>query len=241
MFGTLIESHPAPQRRRGSAALAAVVHLAAIAGTVAMTTRRPAGTPYPDLRPRRDTVIYVRQRPERPTIESTRESAGGFVPRRPVCDCTLPPLPPIPVPGPVDLDRLAPDRNRATPVEAIGGTGGPLVTNPFAPSGGGAGDLRGVYAAAQVERAASVLVAPRPAYPEMLRAAGIEGRVVVRFVVDSAGRVEPQSIEVVEASHALFERAVREALPRFRFAPAEVGGRRVRQLVELPIAFTLDR
>jgi protein TonB len=39
----------------------------------------------------------------------------------------------------------------------------------------------------------------------------------------------------------LFEDAVRVALRRMRFIPAEVGGRRVRQLVQMPFVFTLAR
>jgi protein TonB len=93
-----------------------------------------------------------------------------------------------------------------------------------------------------VERPAAALPgAPIARYPESLRRAGIEGEVVLRFVVDSAGRVEPGSITTVRASHPLFDEAVRRALGSTRFAPAEVGGRRVRQLVEQAFTFAIDR
>jgi protein TonB len=80
---------------------------------------------------------------------------------------------------------------------------------------------------------------PRPRYPEPLRAAGIEGRAVLRFVVDTLGRVEGGSATVVQATHPAFGDAALAALPAMRFRPAEAGGRRVRQLVELPIDFVL--
>jgi len=99
-----------------------------------------------------------------------------------------------------------------------------------------------VYAVDVVERAVSLLPnQPVPRYPEALRLAGVGGRVVARFVVDTAGRVEAASIEFPEASHALFAEAVRSALQRQRFAPAEMGGHRVRQLVLQPFSFVANR
>lgn len=80
-----------------------------------------------------------------------------------------------------------------------------------------------------------------PRYPESLRQAGAGGKVLARFIVDTLGRVESGSIEIVESSHALFAEAVRDALGRERFAPAESGGRRVRQLVLRPFLFRTVR
>src|SRR5579859_5707291 len=68
-----------------------------------------------------------------------------------------------------------------------------------------------------------------PRYPASLQTMGVEGEVVMRFVVDTLGRVEPSSAKVVLSTHDLFERAVREALANARFHPAEIGGMRVRQ------------
>ncbi len=71
-----------------------------------------------------------------------------------------------------------------------------------------------------------------PAYPPTLEARGVEGHVIVRFVVDSTGRVDMASVMTVEATAPEFDRAVREALPLMRFRPAKVGERPVRQLAE---------
>ena len=62
--------------------------------------------------------------------------------------------------------------------------------------------------------------APQPRFPESLRAQRMEGDVVVRFLVDETGRVEPSSMKVVRSPHELFTAAVRNVLPRFRFEPA---------------------
>jgi protein TonB len=71
--------------------------------------------------------------------------------------------------------------------------------------------------------------------------AGVEGRVVAQFVVDIEGRVEAGTVRLVRTDNALFDEAVRTALPRMRFTPAEIAGRKVRQLVEMPFVFALSR
>jgi TonB family protein len=80
-----------------------------------------------------------------------------------------------------------------------------------------------------------------PRYPALLAAAGIEGVVVVRYVVDTLGLVESSSITVISSTHPQFERAVRNVLPHLRFDPAEFRGRKVRQLVEQAFGFELKR
>jgi protein TonB len=92
-----------------------------------------------------------------------------------------------------------------------------------------------------VERAVVVVPGAVPRYPDALRGAGVEGRVVARFVVDTAGRVEPGSVQIVSAAHPAFAEAVRRTLPALRFRAAEAGGRRVRQLVDMPFDFVLTR
>lgn len=81
----------------------------------------------------------------------------------------------------------------------------------------------------------------QPQYPDILRQAGVEGSVLATFEVDTSGRADPSTFKVLRADHQLFERAVREALPRMRFIPAKVGGRKVRQLVQQPFAFQIVR
>jgi TonB family protein len=78
-----------------------------------------------------------------------------------------------------------------------------------------------------------------PAYPDSLFRARVGGRVVVEFVVDTAGVVDPASIEIVSATDDLFARSVRQALAAARFTPARRRGRPVRQLVQLPFTFVV--
>jgi protein TonB len=80
-----------------------------------------------------------------------------------------------------------------------------------------------------------------PRYPDILRSSSIEGEVLAQFVVDTTGRVEVSSFKVIRTSHELFSASVRQALPNMRFLPAEVGGRKVKQLVQQPFVFALQK
>ncbi len=67
-----------------------------------------------------------------------------------------------------------------------------------------------------------------PAYPESLRDDAPDGLVVVRFVVDTTGRVETPSLDVMRATHQEFADAVRTALDRLVYSPAQIDGHNVR-------------
>jgi TonB family protein len=78
-----------------------------------------------------------------------------------------------------------------------------------------------------------------PDYPDELRVKGVQGEVLVEFAVDTTGHADETTFSVVAATHPEFAQAVREALPRMLFTPAVAHGRRVRQLVRLPMKFKL--
>jgi periplasmic protein TonB len=80
-----------------------------------------------------------------------------------------------------------------------------------------------------------------PRYPDILRSSSIEGEVLAQFVVDTTGRVEVATFKVIRTSHELFSASVRQALPQMRFLAAEVGGRKVKQLVQQPFVFALQK
>jgi protein TonB len=93
----------------------------------------------------------------------------------------------------------------------------------------------------QVDKTVQVVRPAVPRYPEALKSVNIEGQVIVRYIVDARGRVEPGSIQILSSTHKLFADAVREALLDARYRPAEAGGHPVRQLVEQPFMFKIDR
>ena len=75
-------------------------------------------------------------------------------------------------------------------------------------------------------------------YPDSLLNESIGGSVVARFVVDTTGVVEMNTVELTAATHRLFANAVRLALREARFSPAVREGQHVRQVVTLPFRFT---
>jgi TonB family protein len=86
--------------------------------------------------------------------------------------------------------------------------------------------------------------APRPRFPDALRAQRMEGDVVVRFIVDVNGRVDPTSMMVVRSPHELFTTAVRNVLPNFRFEPARTAppkSKPVAEWIQFSIRFSLER
>jgi TonB family C-terminal domain len=78
-----------------------------------------------------------------------------------------------------------------------------------------------------------------PAYPPALIQQGIEGSVLANFVIDTTGRADSTSIEILQATHPLFVQSVRTAIPGMRFSPAMVQGRKVRQMVEQRFQFRI--
>jgi len=78
-----------------------------------------------------------------------------------------------------------------------------------------------------------------PDYPRVAWVDRIEGNVHVRFNVNSSGIVE--NIQIVRASHPVFETNVMDAVSRYRFSPARQNGMAVaRTGVTETFRFTLE-
>jgi protein TonB len=84
---------------------------------------------------------------------------------------------------------------------------------------------------------AIVVSQPMPRYPAALESVGIEGLVVVEFVVDTTGRVEPASIRVMESTYPGFESAAQRAIAGSLFRPAHIRSVPVRQLTRQSVRF----
>lgn len=96
-----------------------------------------------------------------------------------------------------------------------------------------------VYLESVVEQKPEPIEGPMLIYPEDLRQARVQGRVLVEAVLDTLGRAEPLSIRIVSSPHPGFDGPARGYMRWARFRPARVGGRPVRVLVRLPIDFKL--
>lgn len=85
---------------------------------------------------------------------------------------------------------------------------------------------------------AAPLPSPAPAFPEDARSDSLDhGEAVLRFVVDRDGQVALETVELVRASAMPFARAALVALNSQHFAPANIGGCPVAQVVEFPFIF----
>ncbi|MDB4879506.1 MAG: TonB family protein [Gemmatimonadetes bacterium] len=158
-------------------------------------------------------------------------------------------LPPInPNAAPTVSDVVAPPPPPAAPGRT-GGSGIPTsgtASRDGDAGGSGRGGLSSggsgkAYDEDQVDQAVQIRNQPAPRYPDALRSVGVEGTVLVRFIVDADGRVERGSIEAIDSPNKLFTDAVRTALLNSRYRPAEAGGNKVRQLVEQSFTFRLQK
>jgi len=72
------------------------------------------------------------------------------------------------------------------------------------------------------------------------REAGIQGRVVVEFVLDTSGRAEPLSLKVIETPNPGSIHQPWTYVRRAVYRPARVHGRAVRVLMRIPVEFKLS-
>lgn len=229
MFETLLESKSNGSRSTAGAIASVTTHTALIAAAVFATAqarvqpRAPAEIVRPVyFPPNRPEVLLSRSTPAtpaRPTDPHRMVFVGTNI------DVAIPSLDiPTVVSKPDDFSSASTGAIRSGGVE------------PHTPGDGSP------FRADQVDRQVGLIPGVRPpAYPEALRSAGIEGKVLVEFVVDERGQPVQGSVRVVQSDNDLFADAVRAALGRLRFTPAEVGGKKVSQLVQMPFVFTLNR
>jgi protein TonB len=226
MFDKLLSSSTKREVAPVRGLMVAAVHGLVIAGAVRATTPPPPAPPAPRI----DTMVFVTETPRAiPAVPSAPSSPGSApvelrlldLPRAPIdMPTTLPAIDPGPA---VDPDRL----------RRILSAGGP------GPTRGDSTRLGGVLAQAEVDQPAEAVHQPKPRYPPMLQQAGIEGRVLVEFIIDTLGHIEPASLRVLESSNAGFEAAASETLRRSVFRPARVQGRPVRQRTIQAVGFRI--
>lgn len=228
MFSNLIESAPRPERRTLQSLLSIGLHAALGVGAVE-ASRRVMVDPLDG--PRIDTTIYVVAEPRitRPAVPRFENSPG------PVVDAPV--QLPVPTLAPVGLPPI--ERGPAIdPRRFVLRATGSVCDG--CPRGEDTNPVPAVFTELTVDRPVEAIDQPAPGYPPLLRTAGLNGRVVLQFVVDTAGRVEPETITALEASHPAFMTSARQSIERSRFRPATFRGTRVRQLVTQVIRFRIE-
>ncbi|NVJ08255.1 energy transducer TonB [Myxococcus sp. AM001] len=115
----------------------------------------------------------------------------------------------------------------------VGGTQGGIVGSTAI---GGTGDALTLK---QVMRPPTVLKQVRPRYPRLAKQRNIQGKVVVRVIVGTDGRVEEAHTQVMRSVPALDAAAI-AAVNQWRFTPAlGRSGRLARVMIDIPVDFSL--
>jgi protein TonB len=226
----LIESEHRSEKSLGGTLLSIALHAGVITLAVYTTARaREAPTP---LTTRPDTVVFY---PPQPEQAPHRHDA----PRHPADPPTIsPPRGPVLQAPTVIPDSLPPIDPATSTIVAES-----LFSTSRSSNGPGSASTTGSDSgtplfAYQVEKpAVSREGNPMPKYPSLLESSRVEGTVLVQFVVDTLGNAEMSSFKVLQSSNELFAQSLRAALPKWRFYPAEAGGRKVKQVVQLPLKF----
>lgn len=157
----------------------------------------------------------------------------------------VPPAEPPPVIPDIDPTQKAVNVEDFTGIGRAGGTstgvtGGTPQAAEKEETGNEAYDVSVVEEKPKLQNASEVQRQLQRLYPPLLRDAGIRGNVVLKFVIGADGRVEPGSVDVVNATHDAFGDASIKVTEKMKWKPAKVGGRAVRVTVTMPIQWTLE-
>ncbi len=237
MFNNLLESQAKKTKRTGGGFVSIVLHGAIVIGLVVATAN--AGQELIEDKQEKVEFVEVTKDEPPPEPEQAAPPPPDVVAAPPIAKGfqTLQPPDVIPLEIPdIDLSRKVTNEADFSGKGARGGIadgvvgGTPQVAQGDTP-----------YFEFQVEKPAAMAGAANMVYPEMLRSAQVEGTVLASFVVDTAGKADMSTFKVLRSDHELFTNAVKNALPRIRYLPAEVGGRKVKQLVQQPFQFSLAR
>ena len=264
----LLESQKTDKKRRSvSGTISSVIlHVLVIFLAVFATAR--AGTRKPE-KARAEKVNFVamkKDEPPPPKKEPPKEQPKPKEPPKPkppTPKLVVPQLPKeAPLAPPKGFKVLAPPVNVPTKLPSIDLSKALTNENDFSGKGVAGGSSNGVkggtgkegdmgksagvkavddhvYTESQVEKAVEKIGGEAPEYPPGLKDAGVEGTVLVQFVVNERGRYEPGTLNVLNSSNSGFTAAVKDALPRMKFSAAQIGGKKVQQLVQMPFQFHL--
>jgi protein TonB len=215
-----------------SSMMSLAIHGALVCGALAATSKvrdvvhATVADTIPVVLPRPGAPV---RRPTTPDLPLLRQPRFGFQTVIPIVQIPtdLPPVDSMARWNPNDYSGKGPEGGIADGVPD--GTGPvPLTIAP-------------VFVQALVDDPPFLLAAPPPEYPPLLRAAGVEGEVIVEAVIGLDGRPEPATLRVVYATHRGFEPAARAAMERCVFRPGRIRGEAVRVLIRQPFRFAIVR
>ena len=240
MFNQLIESKPKKQKLAGGTLFSMVLH--GVLGAAAVAATAGAGIANDEKKAEKIQFVEMKKEPPKP---KTPEPPPPPPPKDVVVKAP-PPKGFQVLRAPVDIPIKIPDIDLSKKVTDEADFSGKGVKGGVAKGVEGGVpqivDENQTYFEFQVEKPVSPVPGTgNPRYPDALRSSGVEGEVQAQFVVSEEGRADVSTFKVLKATNDLFASAVRSALPNMRFYPAEVGGKKVKQLVQQSFQFRLDR
>ena len=260
----LLESKPdAKKRSPGGTIFSIVLHLSILFLAIFATAR--AGVRKAE-KPRETKVSFVAMKKDEPPPPPKKELPKPTPPKPKAPEpkvVNLPRLPKEVAPAPPKgFKVVAPPVNIPTTLPTIDLSKAVTNENDFSGKGVAGGSDKGVkggtgsdgdigksagvadhgpYMEFQVEKPVVKIGGEAPEYPSSLKDSGVEGTVLAQFVVNESGRYEGGSLKILNSSNPAFTAAVKDALPRMRFSAAQIGGKKVQQLVQMPFQFHLQK
>ncbi|HLB10518.1 MAG TPA: energy transducer TonB [Gemmatimonadaceae bacterium] len=231
MFNNLIESKPQRKGGIGGTFVSVVLHVIII--TLAVYVTAHAGQKVVEKNRQEDVTFAKAPEPPPPPPDEPKPPPPDVVaappPPKGFQVLTAPINIPDKIPD-VDLSKAVTDEKDFSGKGVAGGKANGVV--------GGVAQTDQPYFEFQVEKPALPREGnPNPKYPSMLESSRVEGEVLAQFVVDTMGKADMSTYKVLQASNDLFASSLKTTLPQWRFYPAEAGGHKVKQIVQLPLKF----
>jgi protein TonB len=226
VFENLIESKHKTQVKKGLSTgfFSLLIHTGIVAGALYGTLKTGKGDDSGTI----DTMmVYMSQQEEQPKQEEPQPVVLD-VPLKGFQTIVAPTEIPTDIP-PIDLKETFDPKDYS----GVGVEGG--IATGVVPT------ADQVYLEAVVEERPERLSGPQPQYPEILRQAGVQGRVIVQAVIDTTGRAIPNTVRVVQTPHSGFDQPSKNLVLQSLFRPGRVSGRAVKVLVSVPIDWSLNR
>jgi protein TonB len=213
---------------------------------VAMKKAEPPPPPKKELPPPPKKVEAPKPKPKAPVLPKVEAPKFVETPAPPKGFKVLPPPVSVPTNLPaIDLSKAITNENDFSGKGVAGGSangvkGGTGTEGDKGKEAGEKVEAHGPYMEFQVEKPVEKIGGEAPEYPSSLRDSGVEGQVLAQFVVNERGRYEPGTLKILNSSNPAFTAAVKDALPRMKFSAAQIGGKKVQQLVQMPFQFHIQ-
>lgn len=203
---------------------------------VALAPPQPEPEPEPKPKPKPKLKSKPKPKPkvESPPKPQPKPKLAAQPPPKPIVRAT----PPTRWPQTDSATPIRPAQlSMAGPTGAVSGANSSTTLVKAGSGSGRSGTATDGHAAG--DRQAAPAYQPKPHYPAFARRLGHEGRVVIRVQVLSSGAVGTARIEH-SSGYAALDEAALATIKRWRFRPAQRGGRSVDATVNVPISFKLS-